>query len=172
MAEAQADPSVATSAVTDADGAFELTDLEPGVYSVSADKVAYESPVEQSGIVDYAQSEGSLDFTMAPEALAPSDDGRGPVPTEYQLLQNYPNPFNPSTVITFDLPKGGFTTLRVYNILGQEVERLVDSYLPAGQYAIEFTSTSRRGYELPSGIYLYELRSESFFSTRKMILVK
>jgi len=168
----QDDPSLATSAVTDAEGGYELVDLDPGTYSVSVDKVAYESPGEKSGVVDYAKSEGTLNFTMSPEPVAPGDEAGQLVPEEYRLLQNYPNPFNPSTVIEFDLPKGDLTTLRLYNILGQKVETLVDSYLPAGHYTLEFTSVGRRGSELPSGIYLYELRSGSFVSTRKMILVK
>jgi hypothetical protein len=96
------------------------------------------------------------------------------LPTEFSLAQNYPNPFNPSTKIRFtisDLPAGRqglrFTSLKVYNVLGNKVATLVNEEKPAGSYEVEFSGTT-----LPSGIYFYQLKVGSFIQTRKMVLMK
>jgi len=94
------------------------------------------------------------------------------VPFEFKLAQNYPNPFNPVTKIEFtipEFPKGanGLVTLKVYNILGNEVVTLVNEQKPAGSYEVEFDASS-----LPSGVYFYTLKTGSFSRTRKMILLK
>jgi hypothetical protein len=87
--------------------------------------------------------------------------------SNYSLSQNYPNPFNPSTSITFGLLKSGYTTLKVYNVLGKEVVKLVEKHLENGEYNITFDAGN-----LPSGIYYYRLQSGSFNEMKKMILVK
>ena len=89
------------------------------------------------------------------------------VPERYTLSQNYPNPFNPSTVINFSLPVKGFVTLKVYDVLGQEVATLVNNVLTVGEYAYEFDAS-----RLSSGIYFYTLKGENFVETKKMMLVK
>jgi hypothetical protein len=89
------------------------------------------------------------------------------IPDEYRLDQNYPNPFNPSTRIEFALPSGGLTSLRVYNLLGQEVAELVNKELNPGSYSVYFD-----GADLASGIYVYILRSEDVQFSRKMMLLK
>ena len=83
----------------------------------------------------------------------------------FQLDQNYPNPFNPSTTITFDLPRAGFTSLKVYDLLGNELRTLVSGELSAGVHQSRFEGTG-----LASGVYFYRLRSGSFTQTRKLIL--
>jgi len=99
-------------------------------------------------------------------------------PNTITLYQNYPNPFNPTTTIRFtilDFPAGigtsGFTTLKVYDVLGNEIVTLVDEEKPAGSYEIEFQSTvgSR---QLASGIYYYQLRSGNYIETKKMLMIK
>ncbi|MCU0342457.1 MAG: family 10 glycosylhydrolase [Ignavibacterium sp.] len=89
------------------------------------------------------------------------------IPKQYLLSQNYPNPFNPSTRISWQSPVGSHQTLKVYDVLGNEVAALVDEYKPAGSYEIEFN-----GSNLASGIYLYKLQAGSFVETKKMILLK
>jgi len=91
----------------------------------------------------------------------------GAIPTEYTLTQNYPNPFNPTTSIQYALPVSGFVTLRLYDVLGREVMQLVDQYQTAGNYVVRVDARM-----LPSGMYLYEFRSESFVQTKRMILEK
>ena len=91
----------------------------------------------------------------------------GNSPNQYSLGQNYPNPFNPSTKISYDIPLSGHVNLTVYSILGEKVMQLVNEYKSAGSYNVEFNSKN-----LCSGIYFYQLKSNDFISTRKMILMK
>jgi len=86
---------------------------------------------------------------------------------EYKLSQNYPNPFNPVTKINFSLPKQGFATLKVYDILGREVRILINEMKQAGNYSVDFDAS-----HLSSGIYFYRLESGSFSNVKKMILIK
>ena len=86
---------------------------------------------------------------------------------EYSLEQNYPNPFNPRTNIKFQLPKSGFVTLKVYDILGKEITTLINEDKAQGQYEVNFDASS-----LASGVYIYKINAGDFNSTKKMILVK
>jgi len=86
---------------------------------------------------------------------------------EYALHQNYPNPFNPSTIISYQIPKLSFVSLKVYDVLGNEIVTLVNEEKPAGGYDVEFDAIG-----LPSGIYLYRLQSGLFAETKKMLLMK
>ena len=85
----------------------------------------------------------------------------------YILNDNYPNPFNPSTTISWQSPVGSWQTLKVYDVLGNEVATLVDEYKPAGKYEVEFNAT-----ELTSGVYFYQLKAGEFIQTKKMVLIK
>jgi ligand-binding sensor domain-containing protein len=89
------------------------------------------------------------------------------LPTEFALLQNYPNPFNPSTKIKYQVPRTEFITLKIYDILGNEVTTLVNEAKEPGEYEIDFN-----GSKLSSGVYFYTLRSGSFYDTKKFILMK
>ena len=86
---------------------------------------------------------------------------------DYYLKQNYPNPFNPSTKISWQSPVGSWQTLKVYDILGNEVATLVDEYKSAGTYEVEFNAA-----KYTSGVYFYRLHAGSFVETKKMILLK
>ena len=88
------------------------------------------------------------------------------------LAQNYPNPFNPSTKISWQVPVGCHQTLKIYDVLGNEIATLVNEYKPAGSYEIEFNSHSGEGRNLTSGIYFYQLKTEGFVETKKMILIR
>ena len=88
-------------------------------------------------------------------------------PTEFSLEQNYPNPFNPSTTIGFSIPERSFVTLKVYDMLGREVEVLISEQKESGNYQIGFNAS-----DLSSGIYYYTLTTGNFTSTKKMSLVK
>ena len=95
------------------------------------------------------------------------------IPDVFALNQNYPNPFNPSTQISFDVPSGSeFVTLTIYNLLGQNVKTLVNKVLSPGQYAFEWDAIDDTGFPAASGIYFYELRSESFIARKKMLLIR
>ncbi|GBD86934.1 hypothetical protein BMS3Abin03_00859 [bacterium BMS3Abin03] len=88
-------------------------------------------------------------------------------PLTFSLDQNYPNPFNPSTVIKYSIPNDGFVLLDIYNLLGEKVASLVNSVQKAGRYEITFDASN-----LASGIYVYSLKSGSFSSVKKMLLMK
>lgn len=95
--------------------------------------------------------------------------------TDFQLNQNYPNPFNPSTVISWQSPVGIHQTIKVFDVLGNEVATLIDEYKPAGKYEVEFSAVA-----LPSGVYFYQLRAvdpstgsgQVYVNTKKMLLLK
>jgi hypothetical protein len=89
------------------------------------------------------------------------------VPERYELCQNYPNPFNPHTKIKFSIPKQGLVTLKVYNLLGQEVALPVNSVFSEGYYNVDFDGTV-----LPGGVYFYKIESNWFLDTKKMVLIK
>ncbi len=88
-------------------------------------------------------------------------------PMSYILSQNYPNPFNPSTVIKYSVPKSGLVTLKVYNMLGQEVATLVNQMQNSGSYIVNFNAS-----KLASGVYMYRIQSGDFTLTKKMELLK
>jgi len=98
--------------------------------------------------------------------LTDVDDEEASV-NDFSLEQNYPNPFNPSTKISWQSPVSGHQTLKVYDIIGNEVATLVDEYKPEGSYAVEFDAS-----KLSSGVYLYQLKLDSKTITKKMTLIK
>ena len=88
-------------------------------------------------------------------------------PNQYSLSQNYPNPFNPTTNINYDLPNHDFVSLRVFDIMGKEMETLVHEKQSAGSYSVTFNASA-----YPSGVYFYKLETGSFSETKKMMVVK
>ncbi len=88
-------------------------------------------------------------------------------PSDFNLEQNYPNPFNPSTTILYSIPISEFVSLKVFDLLGNEVAILINEEKPAGTYELEFD-----GYELSSGIYFYRLQASSIIEIKKMVLMK
>ncbi|MGB5849000.1 MAG: aryl-sulfate sulfotransferase [Ignavibacteriaceae bacterium] len=90
----------------------------------------------------------------------------------YSLSQNYPNPFNPSTNIKFQISQAGYVSLKVYDILGNEITTLVNEELSPGKYDIEFDLGTGPRSVLTSGIYFYQLIARNFIQTKKMLLIK
>jgi hypothetical protein len=88
-------------------------------------------------------------------------------PSEFSLSQNYPNPFNPVTIIKYQLPINNFVSIKIYDVLGNEVATLVNEEKLAGEYEIEFNA-----YELSSGVYFYTLTAGEFIQSMKMLLLK
>ncbi|BDQ03687.1 alpha/beta hydrolase-fold protein [Ignavibacterium sp.] len=87
---------------------------------------------------------------------------------EFYLEQNFPNPFNPSTKISWQSPVGSWQTIKLYDLLGREIETITDGYYEAGYHFISYTA----GSKLPSGVYFYKLQVGNFSETRKMMLLK
>lgn len=113
-----------------------------------------------------AQGDSAVDM-MFQLPGATSVTGSENIATEYSLNQNYPNPFNPTTTIRFSIVENSFISLKVYDINGREVSRLVESELPGGRYTVSFDASS-----LPGGVYFYVLRANSFYEVKKMVLIK
>jgi len=90
-----------------------------------------------------------------------------PIPEQFILSQNYPNPFNPTTTIGYQLPISGYSTLKVYNLLGQEVATIFEGVQSAGNYSVTFDASGLTG-----GIYLYQLKAGNFVENKKFILLK
>ena len=91
----------------------------------------------------------------------------GQLPSSFFLGQNYPNPFNPLTIIEYSLPRSGDVSLIIYNLLGEEVARLVDGFQQAGEY-----NTNWNASKISSGTYFYRLQAGDFVQTRKMLHLK
>lgn len=112
-------------------------------------------------ILDGMPDIGAIEYSTT------SIENQGAYINSFTLLQNYPNPFNPTTKIKFDIPKSGIVKLVIYDILGREVSRLVNTKLTAGRYEMEWNAG---GYA--SGMYFYRLETDGFVQTKKMMLVK
>ena len=89
------------------------------------------------------------------------------IPVTYHLSQNFPNPFNPATTIQYQLPKNGFVTLKIYDILGKEVADLVNDQKTQGRYSVNFDAS-----RLASGVYIYQLLVNDYVSSKKMLFLK
>ncbi|OGU59960.1 MAG: hypothetical protein A2X60_06240 [Ignavibacteria bacterium GWF2_35_20] len=123
-----------------------------------------------AGNSDY--SNVALDTTFNPVGIIL---GEGPIPANYSLNQNYPNPFNPSTKISWRSPVSSYVSLKVFDVLGNEIATLVDEYKPVGNYEVEFSTKGGQAagsHQLSSGVYYYQLKAGEFVQTKKLILMK
>jgi len=116
---------------------------------------------------------------LTPEDISVIDEEYHTIPNNFFLSQNFPNPFNPSTTIFYQLPTAGYVTLKIYDVLGNEIVTLVNEDQPAGNYSVKFDATDhplRLGRKttntLSSGVYFYQLRAGCFVETKKFILMK
>ncbi len=131
-----------------------LTNMDVRCLTVDANDFVYVG-TDRGGVFK------SIDSTT--EVLNPNDIF---IPSDFSLNQNYPNPFNPSTKISWQVPVGSWQTLKIYDLLGNEVTTLIDEYKPAGKYEIVWDASY-----LPSGVYFYQLNTENFIETKKMIII-
>ncbi len=131
------------------------------------------TPTTQARVRVVDRSSGAVvdssdaDFTIT----GTTSVAEGGIPNTYELSQNYPNPFNPSTVISYGLPGDAFVTLKVYNMIGEEVATLVHARQSAGRYNVTFDSQKATS-SLSSGLYFYRLSAGDYFEIRKMMLLK
>ena len=117
----------------------------------------------------YAGSSGSnWEIGLATSPFVPVSVEQETIqPTEFRLSQNYPNPFNPSTKIKYSIPQSSNVVIKVFDILGNEIETLVSEENPAGTYELSWNA-----FNLPSGVYFYQIRAGEYISTKKMLLIK
>jgi hypothetical protein len=124
---------------------FTDNDAKPGKYQYKLKQIDYDGTFEYSQVVEVEI----------------------PFVNKFSLSQNFPNPFNSSTNLHYAIGSRQFVTLKVYDILGNEIATLVNEEKPAGKYEVEFNAAA-----LPSGVYFYQLQAGQFFETKKMILLK
>ena len=117
-----------------------------------------ELPLSGSGLLEIPGDISSIVLTRRVEEILPGT---------FILKQNYPNPFNPATEIKYEIPEEGFVSLKVFNILGEEVAVLVNERQPQGNYTATFSAGI-----FPSGVYVYTLESGGYTSVKKCILMK
>jgi hypothetical protein len=155
-----------------------VDDLTSGQNSIEFTGVEYPVKIRVEGIslklqdvsgeIVKSELRSGDEFTVYNNAISKLIIASGDVtPSSFALEQNYPNPFNPTTTIKFSLSENSNVTLSIYNALGERVAELVNTQLQAGKYSYQWDASS-----LASGMYLYELRTENFVSTKKMILMK
>ena len=132
-----------------------------------------------NSFVDMYDAVPNIPFIMKQEVLdiVAGIEEENPVANKFYLEQNYPNPFNPSTTIKYQIPEAGIVSLKVYDVLSNEVVTLVNEFRHAGSYEVEFSAiggsaSGGNSYELPSGIYFYQLKFGEIIKTKKMILIK
>jgi hypothetical protein len=109
----------------------------------------------------------SWNFDLKKPQVATAVEENWSVAMTYELSQNYPNPFNPSTTIQFTIPTQNVVTLKIFNILGQEVMTILNEKMDAGKHIVKFDAS-----KLTSGVYLYQVSAGKFVETKKMILLK
>jgi hypothetical protein len=114
---------------------------------------------------------GILSFATAQRSAKRNTDEEI-IPYRFALSQNYPNPFNPSTIIRYEIPKAANVTLTIYNILGQRVKTLVDSYENAGPHSVIWNGTNQSDKAVSSGVYFSKLSSGESTEIKKMLLLK
>lgn len=133
-------------------------DLDGEVYVLTSDTPG---PSGDTGIV----------YRVIP-AAGTAAEGPDETPASFSLSQNYPNPFNPSTQIRYDLRHVGTASIQIFDVLGREVATLADGPHAAGVHAVEWNGTDASGETVPSGVYVYQLRTEAGVVSRTMTLIR
>jgi len=160
-----AESEVLGYSVTDADGAFAIAGVAPGSVNVYADMGGFDAATVTVSVPDGSPMINGIDLTL--NSIAVSSESPGDLPVVYRLSQNYPNPFNPKTVVSCQLPVASTVKLAVYDLLGREVEVLINEYKAPGTYSATWDATGKA-----SGIYFYRLRAGAFTDAKRMLLLR
>jgi hypothetical protein len=157
--------------VANTQGTLSFGDIAPGQVKSNSFFLRYYTQNNPSSIdfIVHIFSNGhffwSDSFTVSvPTGIAENEAN---LPLEYALTQNYPNPFNPSTKIKYSIPQSSNVVIKVFDILGNEIETLVNEEKSIGNYEVQFDATN-----LPSAIYFYQLQAGNFVETKKMVLLR
>jgi len=166
-------PDLAAGSGVVANLIFEIDD--PSITDVTIEAIEMADPYHKLMFVyhDY-NTDGSIagiraEYPAFADVVVDSDPIGVELPAVFALDQNYPNPFNPTTEINFALPTAGHVSLTIYNVLGQEVERLVDEHMDAGNHTVTWEASN-----YSSGVYFYRLIADNdkFVKTNKMMILK
>ncbi len=163
-----ASDNVINYVISESDGSFVMNEIPAGTFNFVVDKVDYNSSTIYNVTFDYSDnSSKEINLLINPSTPTGVDDNSTFKPAGFALEQNYPNPFNPVTNIKYSITEKSFVTLKVFNLLGKEVAQLVNQVKEPGFYNVQFASN-----ELPSGVYMYQLKSGQNTITKKMLLMK
>ena len=148
-------------------GNFHLTKNSPGINAGTPDTVGLLLPLS-----DYEGNKrivgARIDIGCYENSLIDGINGQiEQTPKNFTLFQNYPNPFNPDTKINYSAPNISFVTIKVYDVLGNEIATLINEEKKSGNYQVEF-----KGSNLSSGVYFYRMQAGNFSNTKKLILIK
>lgn len=144
-------------------GNYIVTKLPAGSYELTAHRMGFEPVTQNVTITNSNVPNINFDFG-SPIGIEPVNLQ---IPLGFRLFQNYPNPFNPETKISFALPKGSFVKLLVYDMLGRELETLVNEQLGAGTYEVQWQSA-----RFSTGVYFYRIITNEYTDVKKMVLLK
>ncbi len=151
--------------VSRTNGPYDINNITQGTYRVICDRFGYFTA--EKNVVVGSVSPDTINFYMTGIGVIGINPITGIIPKVFSLSQNYPNPFNPSTKINVDIPKNSQVKIAVYDMLGKEIDILVNQNLTAGSYKVEWNAS-----KYASGIYFYRLISSEFTDIKKMVLVK
>ncbi len=158
------------SSVTNISGSVTIASIAPGEVVEPTGSFSVSVDSNFSGVFNFnfeIESGGWIYWTDSVSAIVTGIEDELTLPISYRLYQNYPNPFNNSTVIKYSIPKESAVKLEIINILGEQVELLVNETKTAGSYEAVWNAG-----DLASGIYFYRIQSEEFIQTKKMVLMK
>jgi hypothetical protein len=115
---------------------------------------------------------GGVSYARVDNSVSSVDSEEKTPPRKFALIQNYPNPFNPTTRISFSIPTSSNAVLTIYNVVGQKIKTLVNSRQNAGNYEIQWNGLNEKGERVSSGVYLYQLKTDSYSEAKKMLLLQ
>ncbi len=165
--------SVVSTSFSNHEGSYTIPSLINGDYSIKASKIGYKTSEYSNKVKIDMSSQKAVDGINISITLTGIDEKENTIPGSFNLFQNYPNPFNPSTLIKYELPKESNVQLIIYNILGEKVAELVNTFQKAGRYEVNWDAKS-----FSSGVYICQMRAgdpisgTSFISSKKLILLK
>jgi len=175
-------PGMVTSDLFGFDGAYKISDtVKPGkgywlkvnedgkLILITEPALGKTTPIgsDGTGMSRRIKIVATTELPPPPPGVEVNPDRESPIPKQFALEQNYPNPFNPTAIVRYQLPTDGWVTVKVYNVLGQEIRTLVDGYQDAGYKSIEFNAE-----RLSSGIYFYMLDTPKYRAVKKMVLLR
>ena len=175
------DGDVEVSAVTDANGDYSLIELPAGDYKVDVSGVGYEDGYfggtnEQNAssiTVGNGQDFEGANMNLGEDNITGVADEDATVPEAFELFQNYPNPFNPETQIKYQLSERSQVTLKIFNLLGQQVVTLVNEEQPIGAYTIQWNGKDSFGRPAATGVYIFQMKAgDEFIMSKRMLLLK
>jgi hypothetical protein len=175
--------NVVASEISGENGSYALDGLDEGDYTVMVSRSLYETtfypntPDMESATTLAVRADGDMDYdnvtvTLGTGEITGLQSDVTVAPSEYELSQNYPNPFNPSTVIEYRVPEAAQVHLQIFNVQGQLVTTLANSFQNAGAYKVTWDGTDMNGSIVPTGVYFYQIEANDFAQVRRLVFMR